>query len=202
MCTAFLSGAKRTGGMFCARADSLDDGLISQTSAVRTRALEGEKRIVFPPGALFISFRRHWRIITAHRRITRISAMMPTVQFQSRQFAAGHIIGERPRNSSSARSRPTRSTRPISPISHIIRRSIDSYVDTPLRFFAKFAHDWSLFKASHRRRRSRNRNRMGLHGWGTLMYRVKERKDGKLTRSNGGSIRKILLFPLFGWLEI
>lgn len=128
------------------------DVLISET----WRVSEGEKRIVFPLGALFISFRRHWRTITARRRITRISAAAERRKrhnFNLRNPPS--VLSERPRNStltrfllcSNALNAPVRL-----PISHIIRRSIDSYVDTPLRSAWKLAHDWSLFDISLWRR--------------------------------------------------
>lgn len=182
VCTAFLS-AKRTGRVCFARGPTLST--MASSLRRRPRACIGRRK------KNRISARRIFHqfpsALTDHNRTStdnsNISDDADSAVFNLDNSPPDILSGSAREIHHRQEPGRTRSTRPISPFSHIIRRGIDSYVDTsPLRFFGKFAHDWSLFKASHRRCRSRNRNRTGLHVGVSC-----RKRDEKLTRLNGDS---------------
>lgn len=133
--------------MFCARGRlSLDGGFISQTST-DVGAEEEEKKNRISARRASHQFPS---ALTDHNRTSTDNPSIGRWQcnFNLRNPPPDVLSGSSVRLNSASRRNAARSI-DLSPISHIIRRSIDSYVDTPVRFSGKLAHDWSLFKASH-----------------------------------------------------
>lgn len=168
------------GGMFCAKADSLDDGLISQTSTARIG--RRKKNHI----SAWCTFHQFPSALTDHNRTsnTNIGGAILIYAIHRRTY---NIIRERPRNfSASARIPFCGSTRPIS---HIIRPSIDSYVDTLLRFSGKTRARLVTLQSESQRRWLRNRNRTRLYEacWCIVRMYCQKRREEKLTKSNGGN---------------
>lgn len=169
---------------------SLDDGLISQTSTARTCIGRRKKNRI----SAWRTFHQFPSALTDHNRT---STANPNIGDDAGSAILIYAIRRRTYyrgapakfsiGKNSSRFAARQPMQPTRPISHIIRPSIDSYVNTPLRFAGKLAHDWSLFKASHNAAASEI---VIVRNCARHIDVLCQKMEGKLTKSNGAARSK------------